>query len=1377
MPAISSAPSSTRAQRRHPFVSACMIVKDEEKNVPACLSSLAGIADELVVYDTGSTDRTAEVARAAGARVVQGEWHDDFGRARNASLASCRGDWIIWLDADETLQCDDLAALRDLLVRTRPDIDAWSVAIDNLTGAGVGAGFVHHAARIFRRKRCEWTGRIHEQVAIRGTHRGIRQETLTIARIRHTGYLDAVMTARHKSERNLRVAAREVEDADGWEKGFSLVSLGRSFVTAGRFAEGLTHCSEALDHTDNAVTRRLATRTAAEACIGLGRFDDAATWIERLRAASGTPVQADAVEVRLALARGDWERAMTLLDALGDQARDEDGFEYVRPVLAQQRAEALVGLGRRGEAADILLAVLGDAGVLDRHLGEIIETLKIAGRPLTELAERIPAEHEPMFMAQVLQLQVDVADATLEACFTCRPSSTAVLATASTLARRLPIERALVWSARLRAEGYRAACPLRFIADDVTTPPALRARSAATAVAAFRDDVAVWQFAKLMGTAGEADRAQMQTEADVLCPALSYLTDPGLGGHGSDSRTAPEHRQDRRHTKPVQWVGPFLNHSGYGEEARGFLAGLTAQGIAVAARSSGDESTSFIAGLRDTPELARTVQRSMATPTGPAGTTVLHVPGYAVAPVPGARNTVVRTMFETDDLPPDWVSRINTVDEVWVPSTFNAGTFRDAGVRVPIHVVPGGVDTDHFRPGLPPLPIPGVQGTVFLAVFEWSHRKAPDLLLRAWSEAFRPDSAVTLVLRCFPRSQFDGDSTKEVEALVDAELTAFGATRKDVAPIVVLGDQLSPGMMPRLMNAANVFIGVSRGEGSGRPQLEAMSCGLPVIATRWSGNLDFMDNDNSLLIDVDELVPVDEHMDVPFYRGHRWAQPSVSHLTDLMRRSVQDPALVERVGRRARRDVEARWRWAEVSAQAAARLAALAARAHTAGSRTAGCPQVRWVGDVYADHSLATVSRELVTRLAIDSRLRIDVRTDERAPHPADSAALLRNVRGAGRPATTTVPTIEVRHHWPPDLSISNADACILVQPWEHGGIPRQWIQPIHDHIDEVWVPTSWVKDCYTKSGIPADKVAVVPNGVDTVEFRPDGPSLPLATDKGTRLLFVGGTIDRKGFDVLLETYLQTFGPEDDVCLVVKPFGGDSVYRASAMDAMVRAAAQDHSSAAVELVDRRLSRAEMAQLYRSCDILVHPYRGEGFGLPIAEAMACGLPTIVTGYGACLDFCDATTSWLLQARETPLSVQEFEPGPAGFWWAEPDRAHLQHLLRLVLHAKDERRHKGDAARQRIVASFTWDHATSTAINQLLSLAQRIAPSRHHSSAPRTGSPRQATPGDAHRRTQPDRPRQTSPSTAPLGPDDRSRLLREALQNVTTLLTPGTSRRPT
>ena len=97
------------------LLSACLIVKDEEKALPECLASLDRLVDEVVVYDTGSTDATVELARRAGARVIEGYWDDDFGRARNASLEQCRGEWILWIDADERFVCPSAGELRGAL--------------------------------------------------------------------------------------------------------------------------------------------------------------------------------------------------------------------------------------------------------------------------------------------------------------------------------------------------------------------------------------------------------------------------------------------------------------------------------------------------------------------------------------------------------------------------------------------------------------------------------------------------------------------------------------------------------------------------------------------------------------------------------------------------------------------------------------------------------------------------------------------------------------------------------------------------------------------------------------------------------------------------------------------------------------------------------------------------------------------------------------------------------------------------------------------------------------------------------------------------------------------------------------------------------------
>jgi hypothetical protein len=250
------------------------------------------------------------------------------------------------------------------------------------------------------------------------------------------------------------------------------------------------------------------------------------------------------------------------------------------------------------------------------------------------------------------------------------------------------------------------------------------------------------------------------------------------------------------------------------------------------------------------------------------------------------------------------------------------------------------------------------------------------------------------------------------------------------------------------------------------------------------------------------------------------------------------------------------------------------------------------------------------------------------------------------------------------------------------------------------------VRECYIRSGIPAEKVVVIPNGVDLELYRPDGPRLPLRTRKRYKFLFLGGTIGRKGIDALLESYMSAFTAEDDVCLVIKSSGADSVYRHSALDEQIRQLAQQPGAPEIELISENLSDAEVAALYRACDALVHPYRGEGFGMPIAEAMASGLPVIVTGYGACLDFCDESTAYLIPAQVVAIGEGGgLPPSSIGYWWAEPDRAALVNLLRQVAQSPEAAREKGRRGRERMVNGYSWERISALVLERLSALAVR------------------------------------------------------------------------
>ncbi|MCU1493770.1 MAG: glycosyl transferase family 2 [Acidimicrobiaceae bacterium] len=377
----------------------------------------------------------------------------------------------------------------------------------------------------------------------------------------------------------------------------------------------------------------------------------------------------------------------------------------------------------------------------------------------------------------------------------------------------------------------------------------------------------------------------------------------------------------------IDWIGALFTPTGFGDESRGFVKGLRHLGFPLRVHPI-DTVLPFAELIaQDDPEFFTDVVDSMTKEmTGPITAIVHRGATASFAPVVGADYTIARTMWESDGLHADAVESLNTVDEIWVPATFNEESFRAAGVRTPIHVVGGGVDTKKYRPGIRPMHLVDRRSTVFLSIFEWSYRKGWDVLLRAWAEAFGPGDDVTLVLRTYPRNRFLNTDTlqSETESMVDGGLAALGLRREKLAPIIVVGQHLEAHDMPRLLAASDCYVGPSRGEGWGRPYQEAMACGLPVIATRWSGNLAFMDDTNSLLLEIEGLVPIDGRMDVPHYRGQRWAEPSMSHLAELLQRVAGDPKLRRTIGQKARADVETNWQWPNVAKTAGARLLAVA---------------------------------------------------------------------------------------------------------------------------------------------------------------------------------------------------------------------------------------------------------------------------------------------------------------------------------------------------------------------------------------------------------------------------------------------------------------------
>lgn len=151
-------------------ISLCMIVRNEEQTLSRCLESLAGIPDEVVVVDTGSTDDTRAVAARMGARVVSFPWINNFAAARNFAFDQGSMDYLMWLDADDVLLAEDRAKLLALKAQLNPDIDAVSMRYHTAFDAAGNPITTGRRLRIVRRNRgFRWFGVVHEDLKITGT--------------------------------------------------------------------------------------------------------------------------------------------------------------------------------------------------------------------------------------------------------------------------------------------------------------------------------------------------------------------------------------------------------------------------------------------------------------------------------------------------------------------------------------------------------------------------------------------------------------------------------------------------------------------------------------------------------------------------------------------------------------------------------------------------------------------------------------------------------------------------------------------------------------------------------------------------------------------------------------------------------------------------------------------------------------------------------------------------------------------------------------------------------------------------------------------------------------------------------------------------------
>ncbi|MBE2264583.1 MAG: glycosyltransferase [Burkholderiaceae bacterium] len=265
--------------------------------------------------------------------------------------------------------------------------------------------------------------------------------------------------------------------------------------------------------------------------------------------------------------------------------------------------------------------------------------------------------------------------------------------------------------------------------------------------------------------------------------------------------------------------------------------------------------------------------------------------------------------------------------------------------------------------------------------------------------------------------------------------------------------------------------------------------------------------------------------------------------------------------------------------------------------------------------------------------------------------------------------------------------------------LPDGWVAGLA-RADGVFTPSAWGREMMIDNGVEARRIHVVPGGVERAWFTPWGPKLRQLESPAFKFLMIGAYQTRKGYAELFTAFRQAFGDRRDVELVVK---AEAFATPSAREKH-RAAILADAPPQVRVVEGRLGDAAVAALYRSCDCFVFPSRGEGGGLPLFEAMACGLPVIATrcsGHSQLLDpfagrFLEVST--LRKPVTAPDFLNWYRWKHGAGCWHEPDVDSLAAAMQRV--AEGGLPWDPVATALEVRQRFSWDASVDAALRALL-----------------------------------------------------------------------------
>ena len=476
------------------------------------------------------------------------------------------------------------------------------------------------------------------------------------------------------------------------------------------------------------------------------------------------------------------------------------------------------------------------------------------------------------------------------------------------------------------------------------------------------------------------------------------------------------------------------------------------------------------------------------------------------------------------------------------------------------------------------------------------------------------------------------DSPGDYLQVIDTAMRAHGLE----AELIVTG-QIADDELSAQFREADLYVSMSCHEGFGVPLIEAIAHGVPVLA--WcSGAVPYTLGDAGLFATRDPVLVAAAMLEVAQDPDRRAALMAAQRAAmDRFDLDLQWPVMQAALGR------------AGVAPPPDPAVRAGLAK-HLA---------LTLIGHVQGSYSLAAINRGMAAALEAElpGRVRLVAVAGERVE---DLSGLPDDVRAvAARGPHVTGPEIVISQHYPVHRPEEGGDLRLALVFWEESLLPQPMIDALSDGFDGVLAPSRFVAKALIDSGLrcPVRVIGQAPDLSDYQALAQKRP--PVTAPRDTfEILHVSSCFPRKGLDVLLAAYARAFRRSDKVRLTIKSFPNP---HNTALEQVAALRARDPDAPAIRVIDRDIDRASMLELYRTAHVMALPTRGEGLNLPAAEAMAAGLPLIVTGFGGHMDFCDQSTARLLGSRLEPSMTHL---AVAHSLWAEPDEDDLVRALQEI-----------------------------------------------------------------------------------------------------------------